>query len=147
MNKAKNAYYGHRCAARRRNIPFQLTFDEWYNWWLSQGVDKSLKQPPKSANTLCMCRIGDIGPYSLSNIYCDSLSNNALSAWTNGKCSIFNNQQRQLGRANAAIINSKPVSTPYGIFPSRSLAIKHYNTTVGIFKMWMRTKSDEFYYL
>jgi hypothetical protein len=76
--RARRCFHSHKFNAKKRNIPFELTFDEWYNWWLSNGVDKSL--PSVSRNTqdeLCMCRKQDLGPYSIDNIYCDTRENNA----------------------------------------------------------------------
>jgi hypothetical protein len=147
MNKAKNSYYGQRSAAKRRNILFQLTFDEWYNWWLSNGVDKALQQSSRSANTLCMCRYGDLGPYSLTNIYCTTIQQNAADLWSNGRGIKISNAVQNLARFNAVKSNSKKIQTPVGIFNSRRLAIQHYNITVGIMKCWLRTKPTEFYYL
>ena len=73
-------YHSHKYNAKKRNIEFELTFDQWNQWWITHGVDKSL--PNMSGNTkdnLCMCRYNDAGPYSLDNIYCDTNINNSKS--------------------------------------------------------------------
>jgi len=82
LTKAKQRYSSQRSRAKDRNIPFNLTFQEWYQWWLSNGVDKDISNGPYSSTTLCMCRFNDVGPYELTNIYCDTVSNNATRPGT-----------------------------------------------------------------
>jgi hypothetical protein len=71
--EAKSKYYAHRSRARASNIDWNLTFDEWYNWWLSTG---KWSQRGTGSNCYHMCRYNDTGPYSLDNIYCDTAKNN-----------------------------------------------------------------------
>jgi len=98
-------YNTHKISARKRGIEFLLTLDEWYNWWLSNGIDKngpSQKQlgiPRK--DTLCMCRFNDVGPYALDNIYCATASQNV----------------KDMPRRFSI---KRKVSTPQGIFDSLS---------------------------
>jgi ribosomal protein L37E len=77
MKKAIQNFNAHKKSAESRGIDFYLTFDEWYNWWLSNGLDRNLSQGKRNKNTLCMCRYGDTGPYSLDNIYCATASQNS----------------------------------------------------------------------
>jgi len=72
---SKARYRDQRKAAAKRGIPFNLTFEEWYNWYLSHGVDKNIPQK-MNRNAWCMCRKNDEGPYELGNIYLDTNSNN-----------------------------------------------------------------------
>ena len=72
---SKARYRDQRRSAKERGIPFNLTYEEWYNWYLSQGVDKNIRQG-KDGNCWCMCRYNDSGPYELGNIYLDTNSNN-----------------------------------------------------------------------
>ena len=74
---ARRRYYSQRARAKTRNIEFDITFEDWYEWWLSKGVDKDIPPGPLTRDTLCMCRYNDCGPYALSNIYCDTMSNNS----------------------------------------------------------------------
>jgi hypothetical protein len=59
----------HKAQSKFRGIDFNFTFEEWINWWLSYGVDKTLdiKWPPKTRP--CMSRYNDTGPYEISNVY------------------------------------------------------------------------------
>jgi hypothetical protein len=45
-----------------------LTFDEWYNWWLEQGVDKNLSGEQYSKHSLILVRKDLTLPYSIDNI-------------------------------------------------------------------------------
>ena len=72
---SKARYRDQRRSAGQRGIPFNLTYEEWYQWYLSHGVDKNIPQK-MTANAWCMCRYNDTGPYDLTNIYLDTNSNN-----------------------------------------------------------------------
>jgi hypothetical protein len=80
---AKLKYARHRAQSKFRNIPFNLTFDEWYNWWLSNGVDKN-QDPLPGTPRWCMCRINDQGPYALGNVYFADNAQNASDAHRSG---------------------------------------------------------------
>lgn len=73
---ARTAYKNKRKDAMERNIPFELSFKDYYEWFLLNGVDKNKKQQIHK-DMLCMCRFNDTGPYSLDNIYIDTMSNNS----------------------------------------------------------------------
>jgi hypothetical protein len=101
MSLAKAKYCSQRGLSRRRGIEFNLSFDQWYQWWLDQGVDKNIKNPNQSANDLTMGRKGDAGGYTLDNIECVTRSKNSKDAWSNKRYKVF-----------------QPIKTPLGIFDS-----------------------------
>jgi hypothetical protein len=70
--KAYDRWLTKRAETNKRNISFEITFSEWYYWWLENGVDKNID----SAHDLCMCRNNDTGPYRLDNIYFATRSQN-----------------------------------------------------------------------
>lgn len=72
--KLKTAYNSQKCAAKKRGIEFLLTFDEWLNWWIQTG---KLELRGKTKGCYQMCRVNDVGPYSLDNIYCDTVEANS----------------------------------------------------------------------
>jgi len=124
MKLAKQRFSYAKYGAQKRNIQFLLSFEQWYDWWLGNGVDKNIPIPNglkrNQYNELCMCRFNDQGPYTLNNIYCATRSQNSLDA---RKFNPAQNQRR-----------SKPVKTPIGIFPSLTAAAKAYQrdiTTIG----------------
>lgn len=81
INKiAINSYKNHKCGAKFRGIGFDLTLEQWYEWWLIQGVDKNIKTSSLKGDILCMCRKEDKGAYRIGNIYCATKSQNTKDA-------------------------------------------------------------------
>lgn len=94
---ARQRYYDQKGRAGHRDIEWLLTFDEWYNWWLSNGIDKDF--PTKlHKEQKCMCRPNDAGPYSLDNIYCGSRSENT--------------KERNITRPNVGLLGIKGLAHP-----------------------------------
>ncbi|QQG32169.1 hypothetical protein CkP1_0146 [Citrobacter phage CkP1] len=75
-------YNSQRHAAIRRGISWELTFEQWIEWWKSTG---KYNERGRKGHEYCMCRKGDVGPYSLSNIYCATNNQNTRDAVKNGK--------------------------------------------------------------
>ncbi len=59
------AYNLQKSNAKRRNIPFLLTFDEWLAIWLDSG---KWEQRGTHSVEYCMARYGDSGPYAIGNV-------------------------------------------------------------------------------
>lgn len=79
LKHARTKYSRHKAQSKYRNIPFLFTFEDWYAWWLSNGVDKNVDTFDKSdRDRLCMCRYNDTGAYEASNVYCATMVQNAL---------------------------------------------------------------------
>lgn len=64
----KGRYTRHKANAKRRRVPFELTFDEWLAIW-----GPRLNEPG-----LCMCRPKDEGAYAWDNVYIGSRADNLL---------------------------------------------------------------------
>lgn len=126
---AKSRYGWHKRTANRRSISFNLTFEEWYHWWLSNGIDKNLPTVNTNKHTLAMCRFNDTGPYNLSNIYCATISQNSKDA----KPTPPN--------------KSKMICTPKGIFESKISAAKAYGLDSSAISYRLKKYPSEFYYL
>jgi hypothetical protein len=133
LNKAKMRFASQRANAKNRNIAFNLSFDEWYNWWLNQGIDKRLPTI-KNAQTPCMCRYNDSGAYELGNIYYDTTSNNIKNSF-------------KLRQANSSYRNgrARTVTTPNGSFPSIKEAANAYSISGSTMMRWLKENSKEFY--
>lgn len=56
-------FLAQRRRAKARGISWELTFEQWVDWW---GQD--LHQRGVKSQEFCMGRKGDTGPYSLDNI-------------------------------------------------------------------------------
>jgi hypothetical protein len=68
-----HAFIKQRSGAKERGIGFELTFEEWWNFWkdsyhLRGGGD----------DQLCMARNGDVGPYAIGNVSMLTNRQNAL---------------------------------------------------------------------
>jgi hypothetical protein len=61
--KAKQAYRNQKYGAKRRGIEWQLTFEQWLEFW---GDD--LPERGRGRHNLSMQRPCDSGPYALGNI-------------------------------------------------------------------------------
>ena len=77
MDKFKSAYKWQRANASNRGIPFLFTFEEWKDWWISNG---KWEERGVGKDKYCMCRFNDVGPYSVENVYCASNSKNLSDA-------------------------------------------------------------------
>lgn len=69
LNNARNKF-GHAMYRQTRKMgrEWELTFPEWYQWWLDQGVDKNTLAGPVHKDFLCMVLIDETKPFKLGNI-------------------------------------------------------------------------------
>ena len=78
LSNAKVKYARHKSLAKFRNINFHFTFNEWYNWWLSNGIDKNTQNFSRhDSSRPCMGRNDDLGPYAPNNVYVVTQKQNA----------------------------------------------------------------------
>ena len=63
---------------KRQGIPVELTFEEWYNWWLALGIDKSQPQPKVNKNSLILLVKDPTKPVRLDNIQVGTFGANNL---------------------------------------------------------------------
>ena len=107
-----------RYAAKSRNIDWQFTFNEWCNWWIQSGfVD--LRGLGK--DKYVMCRSNDSGPYSVSNTYCATQSQNAKDLFTGDSHITWKKSQSKRRYIS--------ITTPDGQFESIELAAQFYKVT------------------
>ena len=78
LRRARRAFLKQRWRSRERGLTFAFSFEDWLAWWL---IDDRWVQRGRGGNRLCMCRRGDRGPYSESNVYVGTFRDNARSAW------------------------------------------------------------------
>lgn len=69
-DKVKRVYRQHRGNAKLRGVEFELTLDEWVNWWEEQLGKDWMKKRGYRRGQYVMARPGDLGPYMLGNIEC-----------------------------------------------------------------------------
>ena len=80
-NPFLKAYTAQKANAKRRGVEFLFTFEEWKQWWLDTG---KWEERGKGRDKYCMQRYNDTGPYSPSNVYCGTNSEN-VSLGNKGK--------------------------------------------------------------
>lgn len=77
LRPGEQAFNMQRYGAQARGIVWELTYEEWWNWW---QIDNRWTNRGAGPEQLVMCRKGDVGPYSLDNIYCTTQVQNTRDA-------------------------------------------------------------------
>jgi len=62
---SRRAYHQHRGNAKLRGVSFLLSFEEWYDVWISSGY---WDQRGPASDQYCMARFGDVGAYEVGNV-------------------------------------------------------------------------------
>lgn len=87
-------YNTHKSNAKRRNIEFLLSYDEWFDIWLASG---KWDQRGITSNDYCMTRKGDTGAYAIDNVVIDTKKNNSTDILKNKPqiISMFGNSNKK----------------------------------------------------
>ncbi|MDP1702605.1 MAG: hypothetical protein Q8L53_16835 [Aestuariivirga sp.] len=74
------AFFTQKKNAKNREIEWKLSLWEWWAIWQQSGhwLDRG-----RTADAYVMCRRGDVGPYSVENVYIDTASHNCASIRAN----------------------------------------------------------------
>lgn len=72
----KGKYSVQKRHAKQRKIPWELTFEQWWNIWQESG-----KWDERSETGYVMCRTNDFGPYGVGNVRIDTCVNNAKESY------------------------------------------------------------------
>jgi hypothetical protein len=120
-------------SAKRRNIEFKFTFEQWWDWW---KVDNRIERRGMGRDALLMARFNDVGPYSADNVFCtthhDNVSNmgeesrkkhgeNLTKSWVGRVCHLTGKREDH-PKAQAVV-------TPLGWFGNATLAAEAYGMT------------------
>ena len=79
-NPEKKGYINHKSHAKRRGIPFLLTFEEWWAVWEQSG---KWEQRGFRKGQYVMARFADQGAYEVGNVRICTVSENALERAAN----------------------------------------------------------------
>lgn len=74
----KQRYNEQKGNAERRNIDFNLTFEEWRDIWDSSG---HWEERGRGIGKFVMARYGDIGPYAVGNVKIILHTDNVIEAF------------------------------------------------------------------
>lgn len=72
---ARKRYHMHKCVAKQRKVPFELSYDEWITIWLESG---KYDLRGYGRGKYCMSRINDVGPYSVNNVFIQLHTDNQI---------------------------------------------------------------------
>jgi hypothetical protein len=73
----KHKYHCHKGKAKQRGIPFELTFDEWWDIWQESG---KWEQRGRHKDQYCMSRVNDCGGYEFGNVFIQCHADNVKDA-------------------------------------------------------------------
>jgi len=98
-------YFGQKSMAKKRHIKWDFTFYEWIEWWVNTGHfhERGVKN-----NQYQMCRYNDVGDYSITNVYCDTGSNNKKKQLNKKSCIFLNVEYKSISDAIKASGLSRP---------------------------------------
>tara|TARA_R110001632_G_scaffold25086_1_gene69213 strand:+ start:87 stop:446 length:360 start_codon:yes stop_codon:yes gene_type:complete len=111
-NLTKHAYQKQKWLSKKRDISFDLTYEQWLEIWESSGF---AHLRGRGRGKYCMARHGDIGPYNVDNVSIISFEQN-LSDGHKGKSKPAEQRdkmsQARIGRKDSAetILRKKEAS-------------------------------------
>ena len=73
----RTLYQAHRGVAKQRNVPFNLSIEEWYAFWQASG---HWDERGMGRGKYCMSRVNDEGPYVIGNVFIQLHTKNVLDA-------------------------------------------------------------------
>jgi hypothetical protein len=124
-DKFKQGYTRSKSDAKRRGIQFEFTFDEWKTWWLETGKwDKR----GRKAGCFQMCRTNDVGPYSLTNVYCDTIEANSRLPH------VGTTRPAEWSAKIGASLRGKPKTKEHSKALGLAMLGKQYSTPAGVFQ-------------
>lgn len=130
------AFHDQFASAKRRKIEFLFSLLEWWTWWQTFDTQHDcIRWERRGVGTakLVMARFDDVGPYSPSNVYCATHSENIKhvrpstrrQAWMK----IEDRSRPHLRVRGDGHPKSQAMMTPAGRFGSGALAAEHYGLT------------------
>ena len=98
------AYTNHKSHAKRRKVPFLLTFEEWWSLWDASG--KFTERGHKKGQYV-MARFRDEGPYAIGNVRICTVEENHAEAWK-----LKPDRHRHRRKSASSKTSRPPVSSP-----------------------------------
>lgn len=123
-DKFRQGYTRSKADSKRRGVEFLFTFEEWKQWWIDSG---KWELRGKKAGCYQMCRKNDVGPYSVDNVYCDTVEANSSLPHKGVK------KPKEWSDKIANSLRGKPKSKSHIEALVKSRLGKKYLTPAGIF--------------
>lgn len=76
LNSPRGKYWRQKDNARMRGVPFELTFEEWWDIWVRSG---HWFERGNRKGKFMMCRVSDYGAYRVGNVYIAKLEQNVYA--------------------------------------------------------------------
>ena len=76
-DRPRHKFNQHRFDAKKRGVPFLLTFEEWFEIWNASG---HFHERGPRRGQYCMSRFGDKGPYAVGNVFIQLTTQNSSDA-------------------------------------------------------------------
>lgn len=77
----KGRFVTQKANAQRRDIPWELTFEQWWQLWKESG---KWEQRGRTYGCYVMARLNDEGPYALGNVRIILHQKNSKEAYSHG---------------------------------------------------------------
>jgi hypothetical protein len=144
----KKEFYGQKGNAKARGIEFLFTYEQWLNWWITSG---KLEQRGKGRGKYCMMRKGDVGPYSIENVFCGTNEQNAIDCH---KGKTRSKETKELmSRSHKGLFDgdknprARTVVTLYGIWTTAKEAAKYLGVAPTTVEWRCKNQKSGFAYL
>lgn len=97
----RKAFTTQKINAKMRGVEFLFTFKEWREWWIASG---KWEQRGRGRGKYCMRRHGDVGPYSIDNVFCGLNEDNVRD----GNLGKIDSEETRRKKSDALRGKSKP---------------------------------------
>jgi hypothetical protein len=144
----KKEFNGQKNNAKARGIEFLFTYEQWFDWWVVSG---KLKQRGKGRGKYCMMRKGDVGPYSIDNVFCGTNERNASDCHLGSKRTkatrIKMSESHKGLFAGDKNPRAKTVCSPHGIWSTAKEAAKYLGVSPATVERRCKNQKLGFAYL
>lgn len=104
LSIAHQRFCEQRMRANQRKIGWELSFADWWEIWSESGLWHMRGR--QHANSAVMARRGDIGPYSVGNVYIITLSDNFVESWESAPNRCHGGRVKHIQKVSAAKVST-----------------------------------------
>ena len=136
------AFNQHRQRAKRRGIPFLLSFPDWWGIWQASG---HWGRRGRHANEYCMARIGDTGAYVTGNVAIKTAAENMQEKLHNNPAYMEKARvcAKQLAQTNSAARKERAAQQIRAWFASEAADAERTRRRAAAIAMWAMRSPEE----